>query len=194
MPDVQNAERLSALSVCVCSDLCFLTPVRLFRLSSRTFTVRKNALLAKTWRSTSRKYFLHGRERSKRREVMEQIHNREEKSQYQTSVSLLSLVRGSLQHERDFHQSIVILELRQHLQQEDNGSVHMRCKTSWAINLIYWNTPDALKKMRREKKKKLELSLTGLKTKYYVFPQTASETWHKHTRGCDRGFLAGIRF
>lgn len=64
--------------------------------------------------------------------------------------SLLSLVRGSLQHERDFHQSVVILELRQHLQQEDNGSVHMRCETSRAINLIYWNTPDALKEARRK--------------------------------------------
>ncbi len=59
---------------CVCGDLCFLTPVRLFRLSSRTFTVRKNAFLAKTWRSTSRKYFLYGRERSRRRGVMKQIH------------------------------------------------------------------------------------------------------------------------
>lgn len=79
------------------------------------------------------------------------------------SWSLLSLVRGSLQHERDFQQSIVILKLRQHLQQEDNGSVHMRCKTSWAINLIYWNTPDALEGARREKKKQsLVLSLTVL--------------------------------
>lgn len=66
---------------------------------------------------------------------------------------LLSLVRGSLQHKRDFQQSIVILELRQHLQQEDNGSVHMRCKTTRAINLIYWNTPDALDKTRRKQRK-----------------------------------------
>lgn len=145
---------VSELFVCVCSDLCFLTPVRLFRLSSRTFTVRKNALLAKTWRSTSRKYFLHGGERSEKR-----CHGRNNIIQITKSGiiqrrSLLSLVRGSLQHEGDFHQSVVILKLRQHLQQEDNGSVHMRCKTSRAVNLIYWNTPDALKGTRRGEKEK----------------------------------------
>lgn len=59
--------------------------------------------------------------------------------------SLLSLVRGSLEHERDFDQCVVVLQLRQHLQQEDDGSVHMRCKTARAINLIHWNMPDALK-------------------------------------------------
>lgn len=71
------------------------------------------------------------------------------------SQSLLSLVRGSLQHERGFQQSVVILKLRQHLQQEDNGSVHMRCKTSWAINLIYWNTPDALEGKKKEAKSRV---------------------------------------
>lgn len=63
---------------------------------------------------------------------------------------LLSLIRGPLQHERNFEQSIVILKLIQHLQQEDNGSVHMRCKTSRAIYFIYWNTPDALSVERRK--------------------------------------------
>ena len=157
----------------MCGDLCFLTPVRLFRLSSRTFTVRKNALLAKTWRSTSRKYFLHGGERSKKgchgRNNIIQI----TKSGIIQRGSLLSLVRGSLQHERDFHQSVVILKLRQHLQQEDNGSVHMRCKTSRSVNLIYWNTPDALKGTRREKKRSRRVEFdciaTIIKKKHYVF-------------------------
>lgn len=62
--------------------------------------------------------------------------------------SLLSLVGGSLQHERDFEQSVVVLELRQHLQQQDDGPVHMRRKASRAIDLIHRDTPDALRRGR----------------------------------------------
>lgn len=180
--------------MCVCSDLCFLTPVRLFRLSSRTFTVRKNALLAKTWRSTSRKYFLHGGERSEKR-----CHGRNNIIQITKSGiiqrrSLLSLVRGSLQHEGDFHQSVVILKLRQHLQQEDNGSVHMRCKTSRAVNLIYWNTPDALKGRGEEKKRsrRVEFDCTAtIKKKTLCFQPSASGTWHRRTYGRGGQLLSG---
>lgn len=59
-------------------------------------------------------------------------------------VYLLSLVRGSLQHKGDFQQSVVIFELIQNLQQEDDGAVHMRRKTARTVDLVYWNTPDAL--------------------------------------------------
>lgn len=97
--------------------------------------------------------------------------------------SLLSLVRGSLQHERDFQQSVVILELRQHLQQENNGSVHMRCKTSWAINLIYWNTPDALEK---EEEGQLGVRLCNKQTgKIYSLN---ADGWHRCTFLCDLEF------
>lgn len=63
---------------CVCVRVHFLTPVRLFRLSSRTFTVRKNALLARTCRSTSRKYFLCGREKRRCEEEVEADNKEEE--------------------------------------------------------------------------------------------------------------------
>lgn len=58
---------------------------------------------------------------------------------------LLSLVGCSLQHERDFEQRVVVLELRQHLQQEDDGSVHMRSEASRTVDLIHRNSPDALR-------------------------------------------------
>lgn len=58
---------------------------------------------------------------------------------------LLSLVGCSLQHEGDFEQRVVVLELRQHLQQEDDGSVHMRGEASRTVDLIHRNSPDALR-------------------------------------------------
>lgn len=54
----KHIQQQSALNCMYWVNCSSPTPVRVFRLSSRTFTVRKNALLAKTWRSTSRKYFL----------------------------------------------------------------------------------------------------------------------------------------
>lgn len=90
---------------------------------------------------------------------MEASHKTQQKQSDERSGALLSLVRGSLQHERDLHQSIVIFKLRQHLQQEDNGSVHMRSETSRAINLIHRNTPDALKGDRERKKWNVELAV-----------------------------------
>lgn len=38
----------------------------------------------------------------------------------------------------------MILEVRQHLQQEDDGSVHMRRKAPRAVNLVDWDSPDSL--------------------------------------------------
>lgn len=180
MPDGWNTARLSALNVCVSSDSCFLPlwdcsdcPPELLQLGkmlswpkpgdqhpvNTSFMGEKEARGELSWT----KYIPHNRNSS----VIQRW-------------SLLSLVRGSLQHERDFQQSVVILKLRQHLQQEDNGSVHMRCKTSRAINLIYWNTPDALQE--GEKKRSRIWSWVWLR-------QTTNKTmfsanWTRHSQTC----------
>jgi len=177
----KNAERLSALCVCavICASLplwdCSDCPPGLLQLGkmlswpkpgdqhpvNTSFMEEKEARGEMLWN----KYIIHDRSRS-----------------IIWSGSLLSLVRGSLQHEGHFHQSIVILKLKQHLQQEDNGSVHMRCKTPGAINLIYWNTPDALKETRTEKG---EAESGGefdfIQPQISCFPLNAGDPGHKHT-------------
>lgn len=54
----------------------------------------------------------------------------------------------------------MVLELRQHLQQEDDGSVHMRGEASRSVNLIHRNSPDALRSGEEEEKRRVTLIVT----------------------------------